>query len=88
MYCAGLKGDCAATNIDSSSLPNKEGARFWLVPGRFFHRGGGRKCQESSKGEHIPAVDVIKGDAITRESISNQSVPGSFFRRGLIVIRP
>ena len=28
MYCAGLKGDCAALNIDSSSLPNKEGARF------------------------------------------------------------
>ena len=62
MYCAGLKGDCAASNSDSSSLPKKEGARFCSVPGSFFRRG--RRKKVPGKGTHIRCLIVVDVAAI------------------------
>ena len=37
-----VERDCATVDVDATSgLPNKEGARFWSVPGRFIHRSDG-----------------------------------------------
>ena len=74
--------DCAAVDEHPSALPKRKVLTFGQFREVSSAGGVGRKCQESSKGEHLHTVGVIKGDAITRESISNQSVPGSFFRRG------
>ena len=45
---------CATVYVDATSaLPNKEGARFWSVPGRFIHRGDGGSVGQISEGEHL-----------------------------------
>ena len=39
-----VERDCATVDADATSvLPNKEGARFWSVPGKFIHRGDGKE---------------------------------------------
>ena len=50
-----VERDCATSVVDvdaASALPNKEGTRFWSVPGRFIHRGDGGSFREGSEGKH------------------------------------
>ena len=76
MYCAGLKGDCAAINIDSSSLPNKEGARFWSVPGSFFHRGASE--ESSRKVQNASTYIALQKSSREIAQGENQSAIGQF----------